>query len=232
MRVIRVLLVVGLVLAGLFTAADRLAVGYAEDELAAKVRAGGGSSIGSTEVDIAGFPFLTQVMDRRLERVDVRLDDVTVAADGRRMRIARLDAALHDVAVDDDYSGGTARRADGSALVTYEDLTRASQSGVTVAYGGAPGKVKVTASIEILGRTLTRSVISTVTLVDGGTVRVRADEVPGEGIPGVEDLVRRKTDFDRKLGGGLPAGLALSGLTSDASGVRLTLGGSDVALGG
>lgn len=92
--------------------------------------------------------------------------------------------------------------------------------------------------MDVLGKTLTRSVVSTVTLEDakdgkgGKIVRVRADEVPGEGIPGVEKLIRKKTDFDRNLESGLPAGLHLSALTSDEAGVHLTLGGSNVVVAG
>ena len=83
--------------------------------------------------------------------------------------------------------------------------------------------------------------VSTVTLVDAPgakgasgekVVRVRADQVPGEGIPGIESMIRKKTDFDRRLDEGLPSGLQLSALTSDESGVHLTLAGKDVSLAG
>ncbi|MBW5481679.1 LmeA family phospholipid-binding protein [Streptomyces bambusae] len=230
MRFLRILLIIGLVLAGLFVAADRWAVGYAEDELADRIHIGQGLA-GSTEVEIHGFPFLTQALSYELDQVDVRLKGVEASADGRKMRITEFDAGFHDVTLKSDYSGGTAGSVDGSALVSYEDLTKASQSGVVLTYGGAPGKVKVTATVEILGRAITRSVVSTVTLVDGNTVRVRADEVPGEGIPGVEGMVRKKTDFDRRIDG-LPKGIELSGLTSDAAGVHLSIGGKDVVLAG
>ncbi|MFG2294142.1 DUF2993 domain-containing protein [Streptomyces sp. NPDC048603] len=230
MRVARALVIAGLVLGGLFVAADRLAVGYAEDRIAEKIRSSGHGGADGTEVEIDGFPFLTQAMSHRLDRVEVRLKGVqTTTSDGHRMRISQLDTRFHDVKLSGDYSGGTANRADGTARVTYEDLTKASKSGATVAYGGSPGKVKVTAGVSLLGRTITRSVISTITLVDGDTVRVRADEVPGEGIPGIEEMIREKTDFDRELEG-LPAGLTLSSLTSDKDGLALTLTGSRVSL--
>ncbi|MEV7615720.1 DUF2993 domain-containing protein [Streptomyces sp. NPDC089799] len=230
MRVVRALVIAGVVLGGLFVAADRLAVGYAEDRIADRIDSSGHGGADGTEVEISGFPFLTQALDHRLERVDVRLKGVrTTTSDGHRMSISQLETRFHDVKLSDDYSGGTASRADGTARVTYGDLDRASQSGATVAYGGSPGKLKVTAGVSLLGRTITRSVISTITLVDGDTVRVRADAVPGEGIPGVEELVREKTDFDRDLEG-LPAGLTLSSLTSDKDGLALTLTGAAVSL--
>ncbi|MFJ1567566.1 LmeA family phospholipid-binding protein [Streptomyces erythrochromogenes] len=240
MRILRVVVIIGVVLGALFVGADRWAVGYAENQLADRIQARQGLA-GSTEVEIHGFPFLTQALSHDLDRVDLKLKGVEVVAEGRKTRLSELDASFRGVRLNGDYSGGTAERAEGAALITYADLTAASQTGATLSYGGAPGKVKVTASVDIAGRKLSRSVISTITLVDapdakggkgGKIVRVHAEEVPGEGIPGLERLVRRQTDFDRNIEGGLPAGLQLSALTSDEAGVHLTLGGSNVAMAG
>lgn len=93
--------------------------------------------------------------------------------------------------------------------------------------------MKVSGSVEIplLGRSVSRSVLSTVTLVDGDTVKVHADEVPGEGIPGLEGLVRKKTDFQREIGG-LPAGLKLEKIEVAEDGLRISVTGSDIELAG
>ncbi|WP_424212550.1 DUF2993 domain-containing protein [Streptomyces sp. BI20] len=230
MRFLRTLLIVGLILAGLFVGADRWAVSYAEDELAGRIQARGQTT--GTEVEIAGFPFLTQVAGRDLDEVRIRMDGISAGAEGRRLRVAELTAVLRDVTLNEGYDGGTAATAEGSGLIDYAALTEASDQGVTVTYGGEPGKVKVTAGVTVLGKKVTRSVISTVSLVDGKTVRVRADEVPGEGIPGLERLVRGKTDFERPVAAALPGGLKLSGLTAEPDGVRLTVGGTNVPLTG
>lgn len=237
MRFLRFVVIVGVVLGALFVGVDRWAVGYAENRLADRVQARQGLA-GSVEVEIHGFPFLTQALSHDLDQVDLKLKGVDAAADGRKTRLTEVDASFHEVKLNDSYSGGTAKRAQGTALISYEDLTKASQSGVTLTYGGAPGKVKVSATLDFLGRTLTRDVVATVTLVDakdsknGKVVRVRADSVPGEGIPGIEREVRKRTDFDRRLDEGLPSGLRLTALTSDESGVHLTLDGTDVVLAG
>lgn len=237
MRALRIVVIIGLVLGAVFVGVDRWAVGYAENRLADRIQSGQGLA-GSSEVDIHGFPFLTQALSHDLDRVDVKLRGVEVMADGRKTRLSELDASFRSVELNGDYSGGTAKTASGTGLITYADLTAASQTGATLAYGGAPGKVKVTVAVNVLGKTLTRHVVSTITLVDaedgkgGKTVRVRAEEVPGEGIPGIEKEVRKRTDFDRSLDAGLPAGLQLSALTSDETGVHLTLGGSNVVLAG
>ncbi|MEU8432515.1 DUF2993 domain-containing protein [Streptomyces sp. NPDC029216] len=237
MRFLRFIVIVAVVLGGLFVGADRWAVGYAEDRLAERIQSRQGLA-GSAEVDIHGFPFLTQALSHELEQVDLKLTGVDATADGRKTRLSELDASFHDVKLNGDYTGGSAKRAEGTALISYEDLTKASQTGATLTYGGQPGKLKVTATVDFFGKPITRSVISTVALVDGKEgsggkiVRVRADSVPGEGIPGIETAIRKRTDFDRRIDDGLPAGLKLSALTSDAAGVHLTLTGTDVSLAG
>ncbi|MFD7910526.1 DUF2993 domain-containing protein [Streptomyces sp. NPDC059752] len=230
----------GVVLGALFVGVDRWAASYAENRLADRIQARQGPA-GSSEVEVHGFPFLTQVLSRDLDRVDLKLRGVEVTAEDRKTRLSELDASFRGVKLNGDYNGGTADRAEGSALITYADLTAASQSGATLSYGGAPGKVKVTASVNVLGKVLTHSVVATVTLEDapagkggkgGKIVRVRADQVPGGGVAVVEKAIRKETDFDRDLGSGMPAGLQLSSLTSDEAGVHLTLGGTNVVVAG
>ncbi|MFJ3586114.1 DUF2993 domain-containing protein [Streptomyces sp. NPDC090127] len=229
MRALRILLIVAVVLGGIFVGVDRLAVSYAETEAADRIRLGAARA-GSTEVDIKGFPFLTQVMSKRLDEVDVRVTGVEATAGDRKIRISEMTAALRDVTVNDAFTSARARSASGTALVSYADLMAAADRDVQIAYGGE-GKVKVTGGVEILGRTVTRSVLSSVTLVDGDTIRVRADAVPGEGIPGVESLIRKRTDFDREIGG-LPAGLKLDKVEARPDGVAIGVTGTDVTLAG
>ncbi|MFE6001390.1 DUF2993 domain-containing protein [Streptomyces sp. NPDC056454] len=229
MRALRILLVLLVVLGGLFVAADRLALHFAESEAEDRVSISGGSG-GTTDISIKGFPFLTQLAASEFDRVDVTLKGMKTEAAGRAIRVGEVRARLHDVKLGSGYTTATAARATGTAVVSYEDLTAAAEDGVTVAYGG-DGKVKVTGTVEILGRQISRSVHSTVTRVDGHTIKVRADEVPGEGIPGVEQLVRTKTDFEGDIDG-LPKGLELRKVQVTENGLEIALSGSDVSLTG
>ncbi|MFF3322256.1 DUF2993 domain-containing protein [Streptomyces sp. NPDC002889] len=229
MRALRILLIVAVVLGGIFVVVDRVAVNMAESKASERIRVQQGAA-GSTDVSIKGFPFLTQVAGKELDEVEIKLSGIEASASGRRVRITEMSADLFQVRLGEGYSSATAARAEGVARISYADLTAASDDGVTVAYGGN-GKLKVTGSVEFLGRKVTRSVVSTVSLVDGDTIRVRADEVPGEGIPGLEDLVRRRTDFDRQIGG-LPTGLELEKVEAKADGVVFTVTGKDVELTG
>ncbi|MET7757288.1 DUF2993 domain-containing protein [Streptomyces sp. NPDC005389] len=228
MRALRILLIVAVVLGGVLVGIDRLAVAYAEDEAAGRVKLSSAKSE-AVEVDIKGFPFLTQVADKRLDEVDVRLTGVTATAGDKSIRVGELNVALRDVTVTGDWSGAKAGSATGTALISYADLTAASDREAVVAYGGN-GKVKVTGGVKVMGRTLTRTVLSTVTVVNGDTIRVRADEVPGEGIPGIEDLVRARTDFDRSIGA--IAGMKVEKVEPRPDGLAISVTGKDVVLAG
>ncbi|WP_306330091.1 LmeA family phospholipid-binding protein [Streptomyces venezuelae] len=228
MRALRILLIVAVVLGGVLVGIDRLAVSYAEDEAAGRVKLPSVHSE-SVEVDIKGFPFLTQVVDKRFDEVDVTVKGVSAQAGDKRVRVGELTVALRDVTVTGDWAGAKAGSATGTALISYADLTAASDREATVAYGGN-GKVKVTGGVKVMGRTVTRTVLSTVTVVNGDTLRVRADEVPGEGIPGIEDLVRARTDFDRPIG--LIAGMRVEKVEPRPDGLAVSVSGKDVVLAG
>ncbi|MEU3398879.1 LmeA family phospholipid-binding protein [Streptomyces filamentosus] len=229
MRALRILLVVAVVLGGILVGLDRLAVTWAESEVAGRTSLAGGRP-DSVEVDIKGFPFLTQAADKHFGEVEVVAKGVRTQAGGKSVRIGELTVDLRDVTVTGDWDGVRAGRATGTAVISYADLVAASDRGATAMEYGGPGKVKVTGSVTVLGRTVTRTVVSSVTLVDGGTVKVRADEVPGEGLPLVEDMIRERTDFERPLG--RVAGMGVSKVEPRPEGLVVTVTGQDVAVAG
>ncbi|MFF5970185.1 DUF2993 domain-containing protein [Streptomyces sp. NPDC012769] len=131
-RWVKVLVIVVVVLGGLFVAADRIAVHYAEKEAVAlaeeKYGYGSGSTNGFTEVSIHGFPFLTQAADLSLDHVTLTAGNfsvnTTVNAQGDHLDIRKLSLELRDLTA----PSLTARSA-GANLVTgrvtigYEDLS-------------------------------------------------------------------------------------------------------------
>ncbi|MCX5397986.1 DUF2993 domain-containing protein [Streptomyces sp. NBC_00102] len=228
MRALRILLIVVVVLGGLFVAVDRIAVHFAENEAADRVEFTGATAA-STEVSIHGFPFLTQIAGRDLDQVDVVLKGIQAGAAGDTIRISELRAELDRVVIGEGYSSARAGLVKGTAVVSYADVSAAAEDGITVQYADN-GKVKVTGSVNVPGLgDVSRSVVSSVTLVDGRTVRVRADEVPAEGIPGLEQLVRTRTDFERSLGG-LPDGVVLKKIEAGPEGLEVSVEATDMAL--
>ncbi|MET8678478.1 DUF2993 domain-containing protein [Streptomyces sp. NPDC004647] len=235
MRGVRILLIVAVVLGGLFVAADRLAVGLAESKAAEKIQSSQGLST-APEVSIKGFPFLTQVAGKQLDEVDMSLDGVTAGTGERTIRLTEMTAELHDVKLENNLSSATAARATGTARISYQDLSKAASEGVSVGYGGqdkaGKGQVKVTGrvALPVLGKTFERSVVSTVAIAGGDTIRLRADAIPGAQLPGLERVVREKIDFDREISG-LPEGLKLDKVEATANGVEISVVGTQVKLG-
>ncbi|MEU5031173.1 LmeA family phospholipid-binding protein [Streptomyces milbemycinicus] len=231
MRALRITAIVFVVLGILFVAADRLAVYFAESEAADKIKTSQGLT-NTPDVSIKGFPFLTQVAGKELDEVEIGMDGLTTdAGGGRTVRVTKLNASLHNVRISSSFSSATADSATGSAHISYADLSTAAGQGITVGYAGKDesgrGRVKITG--QLMG--LSMSTYSTVTIVNGDTIRMRAESVPGSKIPGWEEKVRQRTDIDRKIDG-LPTGMRLDKVETDEDGVDVSVVGNNVELAG
>ncbi|MCM2427066.1 LmeA family phospholipid-binding protein [Streptomyces sp. RKAG337] len=235
MRAARILLIVLVVLGGLFVAADRIAVSVAEDKAAERAQQTQGLS-SKPEISIKGFPFLTQVASDKLDDVRITAHDIQAGTGAERLRIDSFTADLRGVNLSGNYQRAVADTADGSAFITYADLSAAAPPGVTVAYGGeskdGKGRVKVTGSVSgvpVLG-TVKRSVTSVISVEHGDTVRLHADVIPGVGsIPGLDRLIREKIDFTRSLVG-LPTGIKVQSVVTTPSGISVAASGTNVVL--
>ncbi|MFC8358736.1 DUF2993 domain-containing protein [Streptomyces griseorubiginosus] len=242
MRALRILLITVVILGGLFVAADRLAVHFAEGEVADRLQSREGLAT-TPSVDIKGFPFLTQVAGGELDDVQVGMKeyDADTGTGGGKIRIDDLNAAMKGVAFSGDYSSATASSAAGSAAVTYDQLLKAAKSqetrlpfGITAKVvglsDGGDGKIKVDIKVSALEKPV--SVLSTVSVVDGDTVRVHADSIPSFGnITLADSDFRSIADFDQRIEG-LPGGIKLDKVQAGANGVEIAVKGSNVRLAG
>ncbi|KES07632.1 hypothetical protein BU52_09205 [Streptomyces toyocaensis] len=244
MRALRILLIVVVILGGIFVIVDRVAVNLAESEAADRLKAT--ENLASTpDVSIKGFPFLTQVADGTLDQVQVGIEGYEAdAGDGaEKIRIGDLRADMRGVDFSSDFSSAVADSATGTATVAYDELLKRAKAEPTqVAPGvtaevvglsdGGNGKIKVAVEATVLGNKLPEpvSVLSSVTVVDGDTVRVQADALPAfGGVELAEARVRRITDFQQKIDG-LPGGIRLDKVEADENGVDIKVKGSDVRL--
>jgi hypothetical protein len=244
MRALRILLIVVVVLGGLFVLADRLAVGFAEDEVAEKLK--NTENLATTpDVSIKGFPFLTQVAGGELDDVEVGMEDYEATAEtGETIRIDDLRANMKDVRFSGDYSSATAATATGTASISYAELLRTARSeptevgpGVTARVvglsDGGNGRIKVAVEATVLGVKLPRpiQVLSSVT-AEGDTVKVHADSLPSfGGVDIAESRARDITDFEQRIDG-LPGGIRLDKVEAAKNGVEITVQGSNVRLAG
>lgn len=234
MRAVRILLVLVVVLGGLFVAADRIAVHFAESEATDRAQRTLGLD-SPPGIEIRGFPFLTQVLAEKLDDVEVTADDVRAGAGDQSLSVARFQADLHGVSLGSGFSSAVAETAEGTALVSYEDLAKAAPRGVTIGYGGTSangeGRVKVGVEVSTPVGTIKRSVVSEVSLTGKGGIKLTAGEISGlESLPPVvEDVIRERIDFSRALSG-LPQGIELTSVTATADGVSIAATGKNVVL--
>lgn len=248
MRALRIILIVTVILGGLFVIADRVAVGFAENKAADRIKSTEGLA-NTPDVSIEGFPFLTQVVGGELDDVKIGIKDYEASTGGAgsaggtgTIRIDDLNAEMHGVAFNGDYSSATAGSATGSASIGYAELLKTAKSqptqvgpGVTARVvglsDGGNGKIKVAVEVSIGGTKVPQpvSVLSSVTVVGGNTVKVHADSLPKMGVDLAENRVRSITDFEQKIGE-LPGGIQLDTVQAAANGVDVSVKGSNVKL--
>ncbi|MFG2048673.1 DUF2993 domain-containing protein [Micromonospora sp. NPDC048935] len=184
------LFVLLLLLAGLLVVADRVAVGVAERMIGDRVQqevAKQGAQSTKPDVEVAGVPFLTQVLDGRYERISIKLRDVQAPVEGDTVLLPVLNVDARNVraALDTLRSGQGDVVADtvkGTGTISYESLAALlKRPGLTL--GEQNGKLAVTAPVDILGQKLTVSGTADVTVADNGAVALRFNELDAAGLP-------------------------------------------------
>jgi DUF2993 family protein len=149
----RVLITV-LVLAVLFVVADRLG-DYVAESAAADTIKDSQHLTSSPDVDIAGFPFLTQLAAGDFDEITIDADDLPVGDQARQLDVSHLKVVLHGVSVPRDFSRVHADSADATARVGYDELGKTL--GVKVTYAGS-GRIRASTSVTALGRTVSGSI--------------------------------------------------------------------------
>lgn len=188
-RILVVLLVLLLGLVGLVVVADRVAAGVAERALTEQVReelAKEGVQAGPPEVEIGGFPFVTQVLDGRYERISIRLTEVRGSVQGNVLALPTLDIDAYDVTAPLDTlrsgrGGVTAGSVTGTGTISYDSLAaRLGQEGLQLRE--RDGRLAVTAPVELLGQRVPVSGTADIT-VDQGQVSLRFTDLTADGLP-------------------------------------------------
>lgn len=209
-----------LVLLVLLLAADRAGAEIAGRAVAAQAQVAAGLAA-EPEVTIGGFPFLTQALGGRYDRVEVRAEAVTTAD----LTLRRLDATLSGVrvplsaALSGSVDSVPVDRVAARALVGFDELSRRSgDRGLVVSAAGE--QVRVTGSVTVLGRTVSAAAVSRVEVVEGALV-VTAQSIE-VGDAAADDLLTRalRGRLDLRIPiTGLPYGLQVTGVEVTAEGV-------------
>ena len=207
----------------LAVAADRVSLLLTQRAVAAQLQTSGGLS-SRPHVSIHGVPFLTQAFAGKYDDVEVSASEVTAGGG----RLSKLDVTLRGVHVPltDAVSGSVdAVPVDGlraTVLLSYADMSRQLRDrGLTVSPAG--DQLRVSGSVQVLGRTITASAISSVTLSGASVVvtakrfevgNTMADRAVTAALAGRFDFVIRV--------GQLPYGLTMSSLAVRPEGVVAT----------
>ncbi|MFE9453735.1 DUF2993 domain-containing protein [Streptomyces sp. NPDC006739] len=228
-RWVKVLVITVAVLAVLFVAADRVAVHYADQE-AAKLAAGkygyGNSSDGHLDVDIDGFPFLTQAMAGRLDHVTLTADrfylDNTTNRQGGYLDVDHLRLDLRGVEVTSLAArSAEANTATGTLTLSYQELsdvvTRLAGAGGRLTVSRAPGSAGQAARIRVTGTAGGQALDATGTLLAQGTELTLT-------VPGAR---RAATSWSLPL----PFGVGFTAARAADDGVEISLVGHLVTLG-
>jgi hypothetical protein len=227
---VKALLVVLLLLLGLGVLADRVAHGIAEDRVATELAAKGGLQ-GTPEVEIAGFPFLTQAVGGRYEELRISLTAEQLGQPAG----TRADIALHGVEVplSGVLSGSVdqvpVERIDGTATLSYELLS--DQLGQDTELAREGDGLRITRTVEVLGQSLRLTAAGQVTL-EGSDLVVDVGEATGAGVDVPDWLLERAVDLLdlRYTVPALPFGLGLTDVTPVGDGVEIRVEATDTVL--
>ncbi|WP_151483028.1 LmeA family phospholipid-binding protein [Streptomyces albicerus] len=141
-----------LVLAAFLGLGDRWALLYAERTAADKVKDQLNLSA-APEVEISGFPFVTQVLDNRIDSVSVTVPDV--AAD--RVSLAKVSATATGIRVDGgptSIRGARIPELNGEVLLSFEDLNRELGASQVTFSGHGGDEVRARGTLPVAGHDL------------------------------------------------------------------------------
>ncbi|MFJ1749232.1 DUF2993 domain-containing protein [Streptomyces sp. NPDC088116] len=161
---------------------DRTAELYAQDKAEDTLQQSLGLAT-RPAVDIHGFPFLTQVASKRLDRVDVTVPDVAA----NRVSLAEVHASAHDIGIEGDLptsiKGAVIGRMDGDVLLSFDDLNRELGMSQVKFTDAGKDSVKVAGSLPVAGHDLRLRATAHIKREGVGTVSTTVDgmrlDVPG-----------------------------------------------------
>ena len=223
---LRVIIIVLIVLIALLVGADFAARAYAENKAASEIQQQGFPK--KPNVDIEGFPFLTQVAAHQFHDIQISSSNVTEGP----LDIESINASLENVHIDGAFSGGTIGTLNGTAAITFTALTNAvtqeagplgqlANAGLTFSAAG-PNEVKATLNVVVFSGTAVWRVTRT------ADNEINVQLVSTGGLP--SSLLSPISDITLNLPK-LPLGLKIQSISVNSSGLVAVLTGQNVSFG-
>ncbi|WP_025272865.1 LmeA family phospholipid-binding protein [Haloglycomyces albus] len=241
MAKILVRIVIGLIIAALLLLlADRIVANVFEskaaDQVAEEAAEEGAWSSQRVDVDVAGFPFLTQVTRNDIDTMDIELSEVTynsLTFEEFNLTARHLEAdTLTYLGADGDI---TAQRVSGTAVLPLDGLDDVLLDDSDISFEQSGDDLTAHITTELLGRELNFTSDVDITQVSNGiefsarNVRSADDtDLPS----GVEELINRIADRLNTVVElpELPYGTTLDDLRVDGTKLHLDMSADDVQL--
>jgi hypothetical protein len=224
---------------GLLIVADRVGAWAAERAVAEQVSQEldeYGVSAGPPDINVGGFPFLTQAVDGRYESVGVRLRDVE--SEGLQLPVLDLTATGVTASMSTllERSGPVdADEVVGTAVIGYASVAELTELPELSMSAEPDGSLRVRVPVDVAGLSLTLVGVATVA-VDGTVVQVRVQELAVEeatDLPGAVnaliDQVAQALSVNVQLPP-LPYDLAVESVRAESNGLAVTVRAFDVPL--
>ncbi|HEX4833910.1 MAG TPA: LmeA family phospholipid-binding protein [Trebonia sp.] len=224
--VILILLVIG----------DRVAVAVAEHEIASQIHSADTSI--NPSVSIKGFPFLTQVVSRDLQEIDISASNVAAGP----VSISSVNAVAKGVHVNGSFNGGEVDTISANVFVSFASLSSAltSQSGgfADLKLSPAPNN-EIKASFGIAGTNVLTET-GKITLKGNQVTVAWQDSGSDSGDGGLGGIIGDITGSGGSGGTGLPnlnftipklpAGIQITNFSVTSTGIQVTGGAHNTTL--
>ena len=226
------LLVLLVLVVGVLVVVDRVGVRVAEGRVADQI-ATRGDLTSAPDVEIDGFPFLTQALSGSYQDIRVHL----TAEELGQPAGTRADVSLRGVHVPlaDVLSGSVQQipvdRVDGTATLSYALL--AQQLGGNTTLSAEGDGIRLTKSVKVLGVAFDVTATGTVTL-NGQDIVVDVQNASAGDVDVPDAVVRQVTDlldFDYRVPE-LPFGLQLTSVRPAAEGLAVAVEATNTVLSG
>lgn len=231
MRALRNTLIAVAVIALIGVGVDRVAKVVVEGQAERHIQETYGLT-SSPHVTVGGFPFLTQILRRDLQRVSISAVGVPLGS----ASALSVEATARDVELLPGYEGRAAS-VTGTLTVPYADLIRLAQDAgeaFDVSYGGEPGVVAIDATVDLpTGPVAVRALSEVLFAEQTITVALASLEVDGTPAPTpVRQAVGDRLDFAIRLPTVPGVGeVGVQAVTATDNGVLVTVAGTDIAVG-
>jgi LmeA-like phospholipid-binding len=219
----RIAVITVIVIIVVLVVGDRVANAYTENQFASQFQSSLDLS-GKPHVNIAGFPFLTQLAARDFHTVTITASNETIkssSAGSGLLEIASLNATLHGFHIH-GFNSATIDQFNASALMTFTALANAGgvPQGITLSADG-PNQIKATVSLGPFSDTATAQVTKS------GSNQVNIRIIDAGGIP--SSVLGNLMNFSITIPK-LPAGVSIQSVSVTQQGLMITATGQNTTL--